>query len=241
MSEIGHNNPPEPIVSFKERLAIREKAALELGDVSEANAQTYRDEIGLALTLKQEVEAQHSKEKRPLLDASRQVDQTYFPVRDSADGIKVRLQKKLDAWIKARKAEADRKAADAAKALREAEEAKRKAAEAQEEDEQPSAFLMATAEPLPDTRQLEADAKFAASQAAAATRVTSGAGGFSAYSVRTKPKVAKITDPVALASHYAKANNGELLACLQKIANADIRKAGKVEIVLPGCEQVEQD
>lgn len=238
-ADMGHNNPPEPIETFKERLEIRQKAAAALGDVTDENAQQYRDEIGLSLTLEQETEAQRTKEKKPILAAGKKVDETYTPVKTAAEALKVSLQRKLDAWIKARKAEADRIAAEKAEALRKAEEAKR-AAEAEPVIED-DPFLAATAEPEPDLQALAAEAKLAEVQALAATRVGSSAGGFSTYSVRSKPKVAKITDACALAAHYAKANNGELLATLQKIANADIRKAGKAAITLPGVELVEQD
>lgn len=238
-ADMGHNNPPEPIVSFKERLTARQKAAAALGDVTEANADQYRDEIGLSLTLEQETEAQRVKEKKPILDAGKKVDETYNPVKEAAQGLKASLQKKLDAWIKARQAEANRIAAEKTEALRRAEEAKRAAEAAPVVEEDP--FLVATAEPEPDLKVLAADAKLAEMQALASTRVGSAAGGFATYSVRSKPKVAKIIDASALAAHYAKASNGELLATLQKIANADIRKAGKAAITLPGVELVEQD
>lgn len=237
---IGHNNPPEPIVTFKERLEARQKSAAALGDVTEANADKYRDEIGLSLTLEQETEAQRVKEKKPILDAGKKVDETYNPVKAAAETLKLSLQRKLDAWIKARKAEADRIAAEKAEALRKAEEAKR-AAEAAPVVEEDDPFLAATAEPEPDLKALATEAKLAEMQAQAVTRVGSSGGGFAAYSVRSKPKVAKIIDAGALAAHYAKASNGELLATLQKIANADIRKAGKAAIALPGVELVEQD
>ena len=100
-----------------------------------------------------------------------------------------------------------------------------------------SGRFAATAEAAPNLKEIEADAKLAASQALAASRVSSAAGGFAAAGLKTK-RSANVTDWKALALHYSA--NGELRACLQKLADSDIRHAKGAAIELPGVEIVEE-
>lgn len=225
-----HNNPPAPVELFREELARFLADAEAFGEVSDANAQMIRDHIGYGGKLARDIDAKRDEEKRPHLEAGRAIDAAYKPlVTGCEEGVKA-LKRKLAAFLDAREREARRLAEEKARALREAEEAARQA-EAEPEDDP---FLAATA-PTVDLVAVHAEAKLAEVQALAAGRVSSAAGGFSAAGLKTVRK-ARITDWGALAAHYLA--SGELRACLEKLANADIRHAKGADIAIPGVEIV---
>lgn len=221
-----HNNPPAPAEIFADRIDRYRDALNALGPVTEANAQTYRDELGIGVSLKGEIEAQHKIEKAPHLEAGRKVDGTYKPMVEQVDNLHRNAKKLLEAFVVAREREA-RKAADEAR--RKLEEAERAAQQPQED-----AFLAATA---PDVKAVQAEARVAEMQANAASRVSSAAGGFNAAGLKTR-RSAKVNDWLALAQHYIA--NVELRFCLQKLADADIRHAKGAAIELPGVEIAEE-
>lgn len=231
VAEIGHNNPPEPIETLKEKLALYREGAEAFGPVTEANAQEYRDHIGYGVKLSKEIDTQRESEKKPHLEAGRLVDAAYKPLLETVEATQKKLKVPLQAFVVAREQEA-RRAADEAR--RKLEEAERLAAKQAEPEEDP--FLAATAVPV-DLGAAVAEAKVAELQFSAASRVSSAAGGFSATSLRTK-RSAKVMDWSKLAAHYIA--NGELRACLQKLADADIRHAKGAAIELPGVEIVEE-
>ena len=231
MADALHNNPPEPIELLKEKLAIYKEGAEAFGPVTEANAQEYRDHIGYGVKLTKEIDTQRDVEKRPHLEAGRAVDAAYKPLLETTESVQKRLKAALQAFIVEREREAKRIADEAARKLREAEEAARQAAEPEEDP-----FLAATA-PVVDVKAAYVEAKVAEGQALAAGRVGSAAGGFNATSLRTK-RSAKVTDWHKLAAHYI--GNGELRACLQKLADADVRHAKGAPIEIPGVEIVEE-
>ena len=228
-TSIGHNSGSH-VEAYKETLARFKADAEKFTEVTDDNAQFIRDHIGYGGKLAKEIDAKRDEEKRPHLEAGRVIDAAYKPLVTECEDVVKAMKKSLAAFLDAREREARRIAEEKARALREAEEAARKA-EAEPEDDP---FLAATA-PVVDVQQAAADAKVAELQASAASRVSSAAGGFNATSLRTK-RSAKVTDWSKLAAHYI--NNGELRACLQKLADADIRHAKGAEIELPGVEIV---
>lgn len=232
-ANIGHNNPPSPLETLKEKLALYKEGAGAFGPVTDANAQEYRDHIGYGGKLAKEIDAQRDSEKRPHLEAGRKIDAAYKPLIEDTETVQKKLKKTLEAFVVAREREARQAAEEAARKLREAEEAKRVAETASPEEDP---FLAATAASVPDIAVIESDAKFAASQASAASRVSSAAGGFSAAGLRTVRK-AKVTDWDALIQHYA--GHREVRELCEKLANADIRHAKGNTVTIGGVEVVE--
>lgn len=227
------NNPPSPVELYREELDRFKAQAEAYGDITDDNAQHYRDHIGFGGTLAKDMDKTREVAKAPHLEAGRKIDGAYKPLIEEADTIVKAMKRKLAAFLDAREREARRIAAEKARVLREAEEAAAKAAEPEDDP-----FLAATAEAaIPDVQAAHAEAKLAEVEVLAASRVSSAAGGYRATSLKTVRK-AKVTDWSALAAHYV--NNGELRATLEKLANGDIRHAKGAEISIPGCEIVEE-
>lgn len=228
------NNPPEPLVIYKEKAEKYVKDAKAFETITDDNAALATDHLNLGTGLAGEIDKQRLAEKRPHLDANTLIDKNYNPVHASVETARTGIRGRLEAYARAKKAEAERIAAEEARKLREAEEAKR-AAEAESEDDP---FLAATAEAIPDVAEQAARTKVAELQVAASTRVSSASGGRT-FAVRAAPKTAKITDAHALCDYLIKANHSELAECLQKLANQNARAKGA--IAWPGTEIVGGD
>lgn len=233
---IGHNNPPAPSAVYAERLNLYREHAASLGPVTEETAGAYRDAIGYGGELGKEIDGQRDAEKRPHLEAGRAIDATYKPLVAGCEAIRTSLRSTLQAWMNEREREARRIADEKARALREAEEAARSTAAALEPDDADDPFLAATA---PDLNAVAADAKDAEIEAKLAARVGSEAGGFNALGLKTRRK-AVVVNSELLALHYLHAGNRELLALLDKLANADVRHAKGSPLALPGVDIVEE-
>jgi len=234
-----HNNPPEPAELYRAKVEAFAVSAKALPAVDDDNQGQYRDLIGYGGELTKEIEAQHKTEKAPHLEAGRKVDAAYKPLAEDVEDTRKTLKASLGAFVaeQERQAQAAARAAREAaeKAIRDAEEAKR-AAEAEADD--PLSVFDDPNEPAPpvDVAGAVAEAHVADLEAKAVGRVASDAGGFAALGLKTKWS-AKVTDPVKLAEHYAKAGNYDLMALLQKLADADQRKS-KGTALLPGAEAV---
>lgn len=236
MADLGHNNPPEAIETFKTRVESYRMQVGHYAVITDFNVNEARDAVGYGGDLAKEIDAQRDVEKRPHLEAGRKIDGAYKPLVTEAETLQKALKKTVEAFVVKREDEARKKAAAAAQALREAEEARLKAeAEAAEPIEDP--FLAATAEPIPDTKAMAAAAKLAEAQAAASSRVSSAAGGYTAAGLRTIRK-AKVTDFAALVQHYA--GHREVKELCERLANADIRHAKGNPITIGGVEIVEE-
>ena len=228
-ADMGHNSGSH-VEGYKETLARFKADAEKYTEVTDANAQFIRDHIGYGGKLAKEIDGQRDAEKRPHLEAGRQIDGAYKPLIEACDDVVKAMKRKLAAFLDAREREARRIADEKARALREAEEAAAKAVEEPEEDP----FLAATA-PVIDVKAAHVEAKIAEGQLLAASRVSSAAGGFAATSLKTK-RSAKVTDWSALAAHYLA--RGEVRAVLEQLANSDIRHSKGAEITIPGVEIV---
>jgi hypothetical protein len=230
-----HNNPPEPAELYAEKVRTYSASANALPPVSDDNEGEFRDLIGYGGDLGKEIETQHKVEKAPHLEAGRKVDAAYKPLGEAVEAVRKALRAKLGAHVAAReerlRAEAKRKADDAARLIREEEERK-----AREEADVLSVFD--TPAEVVDVAAAVAEAKVAELEVKAAARVGSDAGGYTALGLKTKWS-AQITDLAALAAHYAKADNIDLRMLLQKLADGDARKSkGAVEI--PGARLVSE-
>ncbi len=228
MTDLLHNNPPVGIDLFKERFDAFIKEAGEVQTVDEGNASQVRDVIGSGSELAKEIEKQRKGDKQPHLDASRAIDAAYRPVTDEVSSAVKQLKGLLGKFLADQERIARDKAQEEARKLREAEEA----AEQVEDDP----FLAATAdvsEAASDITLATEKARLAEMEAKAASRIPSETGGFRATGLKTK-RVAVVTDAAALAQHYVERGNTDLIALLERLANADVRHAKGGPVNLPG-------
>jgi hypothetical protein len=216
-----HNNPPSAAELFLDEALRLTRLASEFGPVTEANAGEARDLIGLAKALAKDIEAKREEEKRPHIDAGRQIDATYKPIKEAADKAADPLTKALMGYINEQK----RLAAEAAE----------KARKAAEEEARRAAVL--ASDPLIGEEAVDA-AKLAeqrAEVAQASVKVAAtvkGSEGFRAAGV-VKSYRAKVIDYAALVLHYG--HHPDVQAAAEKLANAAIR-AAKGSITIPGVE-----
>lgn len=235
MSDIGHNNPPEPtaIEAARETLSDLELEATNWFDGAEVETQAQADEVSRIIDAGRKAEktfkADHKVEKQPHLDAGRAVDAAWKPLIEGADRVvtigKAALTPFLMAQERAkREAEAEaRRIADqaAAEARRLAEAATTTFAGAIERDD---AIERANA------AQAQADA--AARQKAGAK----GVGVTRTVSLRTSWH-AQVNDHRALLNYVARTAPAELSAWLEQWAATAVRTGART---LPGVEIYEQ-
>lgn len=216
-----HNNPPSAAELFADEIASLKERIAAFPPITEANAGEARDLIGLAKKLAKDIDAKRDEEKRPHLEAGRQIDATYKPLKDAADAAPAPLSKALMDHINEQK----RLAAEAAE----------KARKAAEEEARRAAVL--ASDPLIGEESVDA-AKLAeqrAEVAAASVKVAAtvkGSEGFRAAGV-VKSYRAKVIDYQALVAHYA--THPDVQAAAEKLANALIR-ASKGSVTIPGVE-----
>lgn len=216
-----HNNPPPAAELFANEIASLRERIANFGDITEANAGEARDLIGLAKKLAKDIDAKRDEEKRPHLEAGRQIDATYKPLMDDAKSAPVPLEKGLVALINEQK----RKAAEAA-------EAARKAAE----EEARRAAMLANDPILGEEVQDAAKLAEQKAEIAAATVKTvatvKGSEGFRAAGVR-KSYRAKVIDAQAMVMHFAA--HPDVIAAAERAANAEARSS-KGSAHIPGVE-----
>lgn len=218
------NNPPSAAELFLDEALRLTRLASEFGPVTEANAGEARDLIGLAKTLAKDIEAKREEEKRPHIDAGRQIDATYKPIKEAADKAADPLSKALMAHINEQK----RLAAEAAeKARRMAEEEARRAAELADDP--------ILGEDVVDAAKLAQQKAEVAAASVKTVATVKGSEGFRAAGVRVTYK-AKVHDYAALVAHFAV--HPEVQAAAEKAANALIRTYKK-NSVIPGVEVIE--
>lgn len=192
-------------------------------EVTNDNASDARDLIARTQHLGKKVEAARKEAKQPHMDAAKAVDAEFKPLKDALDDLVAALKKPLQALLIA---EEKRRQAEAEAARKAAEEAAEFAQDASEdEDEELAERAKVFAEKRQEkAQQAEAMAKIGA-------RVESDAGIARAASLRTY-RYAEVTHPMATANHYI--NHPDLLAVLEKLANAEIRAAKGEAVTIPG-------
>jgi hypothetical protein len=219
-----HNQPPSAAELFADEIASLKARAESFGPITDANAGEARDLIGLSKKLAKDIDAKRDEEKRPHLEAGREIDATYKPLVDAAKSAPAPLERALLDHINEQKRLAA-EAAEKARRLAE-EEAKRAAALADDpilgEDVVEAAKLA------------EQKAEVAAASVKTANTVK-GSEGFRAAGVRVTLK-AKVTDWTALVAHFA--GHPDVQAAAEKAANAMIRST-KGTIAIPGVEVIE--
>lgn len=218
------NNPPSAAELFADEIDSLKARIETFGPITDANAGDARDLIGLAKKLAKDIDAKRDEEKRPHLEAGRQIDATYKPLVDAANAAPAPLSNALLAYVNEQK----RLAAEAAeKARRMAEEEARRAAEMADDP--------ILGEDVQDAAKLAQQKAEVAAASVKTVATVKGSEGFRAAGVRKTLKAA-VTDYIALVIHYAE--HPDMQALAEKIANANIRSM-KGNITIPGVTVIE--
>lgn len=191
----------------------------------ERDAEKANDFITGAKQLKSRADKARAAEKKPHLEAGREIDARWGAVADKIDKIIKPVAAKLEAFLKAQReaqAKAQREAEDRA---REAEEAKRAAEADAAKAETPSAQIAAEER----ANQLAFEASVAqgeARQLAGPARVDSATGLANRRSLKTVRKPAIASLPQALTHYRAEPELAELIL---KFAARDLREAPTIK------------
>jgi len=219
-----HNNPPSAAELFADEIASLKERIASFPPITEANAGEARDLIGLAKKLAKDIDAKRDEEKRPHLEAGRQIDAAYKPLVDAANAAPAPLSNALLAHINEQK----RLAAEAAeKARRLAEEEARRAAELADDP--------ILGEDMADAAKLAGQKAEVAAASVKTVATVKGSEGFRAAGVRKSYK-AEVYNWEALVKYYA--DHADVRAAAEKVANAMIR-AHKGQVAIPGVNVIE--
>ena len=215
------NNPPDAPELFEEEIESLRDRIDSFGPITDANAGDARDLIGLAKQLAKDIDAKRDAEKRPHLEAGRQIDGTYKPLVEAAKAAPAPLERALLDFVNAQK-KAAAEAADLAR--RKAEEEARKAAELADDP-------ILGEDVVADARIAQQRAEIAEASVKVVSTVK-GSEGFRAAGIR-KTFRAKVIDAKAMVNHYA--THPDVVAAAEKAANAEARSS-KGSAKIPGVE-----
>jgi hypothetical protein len=225
---LGHNQPPEPTAfdAFTAHIGdLFEEAKNHLdgaGINSEAEAEAVSKLLDLIRTASKDADKARTEEKKPHDDAAKAVQARWKPLLEKADLAVSTCKKALAPWLEKKDAEA-RAIAEAARQA--AEQAARQAAEAMR------AAHVSNLEAREDAEALVKDAAKAEAAAARAEKARpQAAGGARAVTLRTTYRP-ELTNPSDALKHYVATNPEAIKACLQRLAEVDVRE-GKRQ--LPG-------
>lgn len=226
---IGHNSR----AYFDDRLAEFLKGLDVWGDRPALDADTApraRDFIAGAKKLLKETDEARKADKEPHMTAAKAVDEAWRPTLTAIESVIAKVEPKLTAWLREEKRKADEARAEAERQRVAAEKAALAAAEDAARATTDSARIGA------ERRQQEAEAATARAAKAAKsepTRVESATGLARRAGLRTVRKARIVSVALAL-THYR--GNAEVLALIERLANADIRAAKGAAITIPGVE-----
>lgn len=193
------------------------------GVVNANTAGDARDLIAKIDTIAKSAEKDRKAIKEPYLEQGRKIDTAFKPVAERAES----LMKPLKAMLSAFLAAEEKRKRDEAEAARKEAEAKARAADALKDDAFVGEHVAQMAK--------EAEQRAAQAQRLADHNAVKGADDSRALGLRTYRK-AKIVNAGMLVGYFA--NNPEVLAVCEKLANAAIR-AG-VGDNIPGIEIIEE-
>jgi len=236
--KIGDNKPPavdpEILADFTARAAKFAEAGglwLDKGKIEDAEtAAKAGDFLRGARQLFKQVEDERKKQKEPHLEAGKAVDAAFEKVKSIIEKTASAAKKLLDAFA----AEEDRRVrAEQAAAAQAAAESRQKAEE--------EARRAAARNDIVGEAEAEAALKEAAKAEKAAAKVEtvkigSATGAGKALSYRTI-RTARIKSAALACAHYRE--HPELIATLERLANADIRAKNGPDSV-PGFEIIEE-
>lgn len=223
----GHNNPPEELPydpAVLAELKTRTDRFTEVSDqwvkidvTSEKLAGQLTDQInGLREAIKA-VDKARTEQKKPHLDAGRDVDAAFNPLKDLLDRSLGKLRPKMEAYLTEKQAREDaERAAREAEAAKEAEQARLAALDAQE-----SGKIADEAEA--EAKLAEAKKKAAAVSKPAKAKVQSASGASKSISTRSR-RQCDVHNIRALFLHFQ--DRDEVKDLLTRLANAEANAAG---------------
>lgn len=224
----GHNNPPEPTAfeAFETHIGdLFEEAKNHLdgaGVNTDAEAEAVSKLLDLIRTASKDADKARVEEKKPHDDAGKAVQAKWKPLLERAELAVTTCKKALAPFLAQKEAEA-RAAAELARQA--AEEKARQAAEAMRAAELTNLEAREHAEALvKDARRAEA----AANKAEKAR--PQAAGGARAVTLRTTYRPELVSPSDAL-KHYVATRPDAIKACLQQLAETDVREGKRA---LPG-------
>lgn len=192
---------------------------------TEAEAQDARDLLAKLTARGKSAEDARKAEKQPHLDAAREVDARYEPIKTLLAACAAPIKRLLEGWLRK---ERERQAAEAAAARAEAERLAADAAKAASAQRS----IADTAAAQVATQRAEAAAAEARLAEAAKTQVASAVGGARAATLRRTWFAKLVSVPLACRRY---GNHPDVIAVLEKLASADVR-AAKGKISIPGFE-----
>lgn len=222
---LGHNMPPEgPFDSFSTHindLLAEARGFLDGAGVnSDAEADAVSKLMDLIRTANKDADKARAEEKKPHDDAAKAVQARWKPLLEKADLAVSTCKHALIPWLAKKEAE-QRTAAEVARATADA-----KAREAAEAMRQAEATNLAARE---EAEALLADAKradVAANKAEKARPQASGAARATTLRTTYRPE---LVNPADALRHYVAQRPDAIKACLQHLAEIDVR-AGKHQI-----------
>lgn len=225
---IGHNGAPEETAfdAFSAHIGDLFGEAKNFLDGAGVNSEPEAEAVSKLMdelrTAAKDADKARAVEKKPHDDAGKAVQAKWKPLLDRAEMAVDACKKALAPWLQAQ-AEEQRIAAE--KARQEAEEKAKAAAEAARATTLDDLAGREAAEALvADAKAAEADARRAEKARPQAT------GGARAATLRTTYRP-ELVNPSEALKHYVKTRPDELKACLQKLAEVDIRNGIRT---LPG-------
>lgn len=205
--------------------ALQLEAEAYVETITSDTAEAARDVIARAQGMAKKVESARKEAKQPHVDAGREIDAEFKPLKAELDTMIGSIKRSLGAYLQE---EERRRIAEAESARKVAEEAAAFAKEADGDIAERAAEF---------ARKREQKAALAEGLAQSGARVESRAGIARAASLRTY-RFAEITDAEAAARHFAK--HPDILAAIEKVANAEIRAAKGGDVSIPGVAVKEE-
>lgn len=228
---IGHNSG-HSADTYKDRVNEFGKAAVEWGktEIDDSNAEDLNDFISGAGKLRRELDEKRVEEKRPHDEAAKAVQAAYKPLIDAIQKTEKAAKSLLTSYTVRKEEELRRQQEEEMRRAAEAEAAAQaKAAEAEAAGDFVAA---AEAEDLVE----KAAKKLDDVQKPVKAQVRSASGAGRTTSMRTFRTAKIISVPMAVA-HYK--DHPKMTDLILELANADIRRAGKDGVTIPGIEVVE--
>lgn len=220
MNAIGHNH----LIDLNSRVSAIRDELLAIESVTGENSGVVKDKIAKAKEIAKEIEEARKAAKEPHLEAGRQIDAAFNPLKDKITDAWSGPSKMLEAWMIAERKRAEEVAREAA----------RLAAEKAEREKAITEFVGEQSEDVAALNTAAAKAKKLAEEAG---RVQSASGEGRATGLKTV-RTAKVTDAKALVVHYFE--HPDVLGAATKLANAAIRAAKGGPISIPGVEVQEE-
>lgn len=236
---IGHNKGPAFNVEAVDALtaeaneiadAASEWAKVEIA--TETKAGELKDFLDTARKKLKAIEDRRAEEKKPHLDAGREVDTAFGRIKDIIERAGKLAKGPLEAYLKEQQRIADERRREEQRIAREA------AAEAERERQIAERNQNAAAIIEAEEKAKEAAAASKASEGPARAKVSSATGtGANRTGLRTY-RSAQIVNINQAMLHYR--GNPDLAECITRLANADIRAAKGAKITIPGIDILEE-